>query len=140
MIAYFDTSAVIPLIISEPSTSACSRIWNAASRVVSVRLVYPEARAALARAERMNRITRAAHAAAVTELDSILTQLDLVEVTADLAQVAGDLAQAQGLRGYDAVHLAGARSLSADDVVVVTGDVDLAAAAAALGLAVGGLR
>ena len=56
MIAYFDTSTVIPLIIDEPSTPRCNQVWNEASRVLSVRLLYPEARAALARAHRMGRV------------------------------------------------------------------------------------
>ena len=49
MIAYFDTSAVIPTIIDEPASVACVRLWDEADRVISVRLLYPEARAALAR-------------------------------------------------------------------------------------------
>ncbi len=136
MIAYFDTSAVVPLIINEASTDLCNRVWNESSRVVSVRLLYPEARAALAKAARMGRVTRPQLAAAVGELDSIITEFDHIEVTADLAHTAGELAQAHGLRGYDAVHLAAAAAVAEGDLVVVTGDSDLAAAATATGIAV----
>ena len=59
MTAYFDTSAVISLLIGEPSSASCARMWNEAARSVSLRLLYPEARAALARAERMGGITDA---------------------------------------------------------------------------------
>jgi hypothetical protein len=41
------------------------------------------------------------------------------------------------LRGYDAVHLASAAALPADDLVFVSGDHCLCLAAAAEGLAVG---
>jgi uncharacterized protein len=136
VIAYFDTSAVVPLIINEASTHRCNRVWNESSRVVSVRLLYPEARAALAKAERMGRITRAQLTTAVVELDSIITEVDHIEITDELAHVAGGLAQEHGLRGYDAVHLAAAAAVADSDVVLVTGDSTLAVAASAIGIAV----
>ncbi|MGF1668718.1 MAG: type II toxin-antitoxin system VapC family toxin [Acidimicrobiia bacterium] len=136
MIGYFDTSALVPLIIDEESTGLCSRLWDESTRVVSVRLLYPEARAALARAQRMGRVTNGQLIAAVAELDSIITEIDHVELTADLASSAGQLAQDHGLRGYDAVHLAAALAVADDDLVLVTGDAELAAAAAAEGLSV----
>ena len=136
MIAYFDTSAIIPLIINEPSSDRCNRMWDESSRVVSVRLLYPEARAALAKAERMGRLSATQRAAAVVELETIITQVDHIEVTEPLAHRAGELAQAHGLRGYDAVHLAAASAVADSDVVLVTGDTDLAKAATSIGIAV----
>lgn len=136
MIAYFDTSSVVPLIVEEPSTQLCNRAWNESTRVVCARLLYPEARAALARAERMGRLGRSQLRDAVAELDSIVAQVDHIELTAALAQQAGELAEAHGLRGYDAVHLAAAAAVHDGDLVLVTGDSSLAAAARALGLAV----
>ncbi|MGD9705167.1 MAG: type II toxin-antitoxin system VapC family toxin [Acidimicrobiia bacterium] len=136
MIAYFDTSAVIPLIVAEPSSSTCNRVWNDASRVVSVRLLYPEARAALAKAQRMGRLTGPQLVAAVAELESIITEVDHIEVTAELAHAAGELAHRHGLRGYDAVHLAAAAAAADSDLVLATGDADLAVSATSLGIAV----
>ena len=136
MIAYFDTSAVIPLIIDEPSTPRCNQVWNEASRVLSVRLLYPEARAALARAHRMGHVTRAQVSRFVEELDDLMSDLDHVELTAQLAHTAGEHAQTHDLRGYDAVHLAAAESVLDDELVLVTGDGNLAAAGSRLGIAV----
>lgn len=136
MIAYFDTSAIIPLIIEEPSSPIASRLWDDAERIVSVRVMYPEARAALARAERMRRMSRAQHTAAIAELESIIGQVDQIEIDAPLARLAGDLAHAHGLRGYDAVHLAAAATAADNELVVVTGDSDLGRAATALGFSV----
>jgi uncharacterized protein len=136
VIAYFDTSAIIPLIINEPTTGRCNRLWNESSRVVSVRLLYPEARAALAKAERMGRLSDGQMASAVRELDWILTEVDHIEVTEVLARRAGELAQAHGLRGYDAVHLAASSAVADSDVVLVSGDIDLANAAKSIGIAV----
>ena len=137
MIAYFDTSAIVPLLVDEATTETCNRLWTESTRVVGVRLIYPEARAALARARRMGRLTRSQLNAAVLELDSLLEEVDVIELSADIARSAGELAQQHGLRGYDAVHLAAALAVADDDLVLVTGDVDLASAAKAAGIAVG---
>jgi uncharacterized protein len=136
VIAYFDTSAVIPLLIGEPSSVNCTRLWNEAARSISVRLLYPEARAALTRAQRMGRITTRQHEAAVAELETIVTEIDHVEITAELARSAGDLAQTHHLRGYDAVHLAASIAALDAELVLVTGDNDLASAARSLGVPV----
>jgi predicted nucleic acid-binding protein len=135
VIAYFDTSAIVPLIIEEATSETCRRLWNEATRVASSRLLYPETRAALARAERMGRLTMAQLATAVDELESLIGQLDVIEVSPDIAHAGGELAQRFGLRGYDAVHLAAGLAMNDDDVVLVTGDHDLAAAAEAAGIA-----
>lgn len=136
MIAYFDTSAVIPLVIDEPATELCNRLWNQSTRALSVRLVYPESRAALARAQRMDRLNRSQLQAAVDELDSLMHELDVVELSPAIAQSAGELAEHLGLRGDDAVHLAAALAVADDDLVLVSGDIDLAAAASDAGIAV----
>ncbi len=136
MIAYFDTSAIIPLIIEEPSSPQCERLWNDSGRVLSVRLLHAEAGAALGRAERMGRINGHQLTSAVAQLESLLHYVDHVEVTKALVRAADGLAREHSLRGYDAVHLAAALSVSGDDLVLVTGDADLAAAAITLGLGV----
>ena len=61
MIAYFDTSAVIPLLIEEPASAGAVRLWDEATRIVSTHLLYPEARSALARAQRVGRLSEAQH-------------------------------------------------------------------------------
>jgi hypothetical protein len=135
VIAYFDTSAVVPLLVQEPTTDQCTRLWDEATRIVSARLAYAEACAALARAVRVGRLTSAPMTAATAELDDVIEQVDFIEITAELARSAGQLAQKHGLRGYHAVHLAAAVSIADDDVVFVSGHTDLADAANATGLA-----
>ena len=53
MIAYFDTFALVPLVINEPASATFGRLWNEAASVISTRLIRPEARAALALAQRI---------------------------------------------------------------------------------------
>lgn len=136
MIAYFDTSAVVPLLVVEAGSTRAAVLWDGANRVVSARLVYPEGRAALALAHRLGRLTARQLRAAVAELDSKYEEFDLVEVDDMLARRAGHLAEAHGLRGYDAVHLAAADRVRDPDLVVVAGDGALLAAAATEGIAI----
>lgn len=112
MIVYFDTSAFIPLIIDEPSSDSSERLWNEATRVVSVRLLYAEARAALARAQRLRWLTRGGLTTAVGLLDGLTLEIDSVEITDSLVRRTGVLAEEQELRGYDAVHLAAAMAVA----------------------------
>jgi uncharacterized protein len=134
VIAYFDTSALVPLIVAELGSAAARELWDGASRVASVRLVYPEARAALAQARREGRLTARQLRPAVRALNDLYRQLDVVEVDETLAYHAGDLAEAHALRGYDAVHLAAAHWLEDADLVLAAGDRALLAAASRLGL------
>jgi predicted nucleic acid-binding protein len=136
VIAYFDTSALIPLIVEEPGSAVASQLWDAAERVVTVRLAYPEGRAALAQARRLGRLPPRAYRTARDGFEDLWRQLDRVEVTAGLAQRAGDLTEELGLRGYDAVHLAAAEIIADPDTVLVAGDGPLCQAAATLGFAI----
>lgn len=135
MIAYFDTSAVVPLLVAEPGSARAATLWDGADRAVSIRLVYPESRAALAQAQGLGRLTVRQLRAAVRELDARYQELDLVDLHDRLAHRAGHLAELHGLRGYDAVHLAGADRVRDPDLVVVAGDRALLAAATTEGIA-----
>ncbi len=136
MIAYFDTSALIPLLVEEPGSERSGRVWDAAEHVTSVRLIYAEARAALAQAARLGRVAADELTVAIEELDHLYGQLDLLEVDDLLVRRAGELAQRHALRGYDAVHLAAAERVRNGTTVMVAGDGDLCAAAERMGLAV----
>jgi predicted nucleic acid-binding protein len=135
LIVYFDTSAVVPILIEEPSSMVASRLWDEADRVVSSRLVYAEGRAALAMARRLDRIDEHGLRQAVDDFESLHDQLDMIEVTEGLIREAGGLAEQLSLRGYDAVHLASARLVDDPEMVLAAGDQGLLAAARAVGIA-----
>lgn len=134
MIAYFDTSALIPLVVSEPGSPIAERIWDQADRIVSVRLLYAEARAALAQARRMGRVDPHQLPGLVADLDALYGQLDRVEVDDALVYRAGRLADDHDLRGYDAVHLAALLAVADDQTVFACGDIPLSAAASLHGV------
>lgn len=132
MIVYFDTSALIPLLIDESTSPICERLWNDADDVASVQIAYAEAAAALAQARRIGRLTRSQQRAALRLLDAMWDQLQVVEVDEPLVRRAGVLADLHGLRGYDAAHCAGAESINDSDVVAASGDRQVLAAWRAL--------
>jgi uncharacterized protein len=102
VIADFDTSALIPLLIEEPGSVRAGRVWHVADHVTSVRLIYTEARAALAQAARLGRLASVDATLAVGALDGLYDQLDLLEIDEPLVRRAGELAQHHALRGDDA--------------------------------------
>ena len=111
------------------------RVWRGASWVATTRVSYVEAHAGLARACRIGRISAHELREAVERLETFHRQMHHVEITADLVARAGNLAEGAARRAYDAVQLAAALSLDRDDLVVITGDRQLAAAAQSVGLA-----
>lgn len=134
MNAYFDTSALIPLVIEEAGSGVAARFWDEATRLVASRLIYPEVRAALALARRTDRITAATLRTARADVELLVEQIDIIELDETLAHRAGHLAEAHALRGYDAVHLASAERINDDELVLVAGDAHLLRAASDLGL------
>ncbi|GGK51685.1 type II toxin-antitoxin system VapC family toxin [Nocardia camponoti] len=135
MIAYFDTSAFVPLLVDEPSSVSCAQVWDLADDVVSNRLLYVESAAALAQAERMGRLEMGEHEQALAQLDELWAQLAVLAIDESLVRDAAVLAAEYALRGYDAVHCAAAAQLQDPDLVAISGDRKLLAAWKALGVA-----
>lgn len=104
--------------------------------MLSCRLFYPEARAALAMAHRNGRIDRQPLRHAVRDLGILAEEIQTIEIDATLAAAAGELAERHSLRGYDAVHLAAVLAVEDTDLVVATWDRDLGRAVIASGRAV----
>lgn len=122
MIAYLDTSAFVPLIIAEPTSDRCGRLWDDADRLVTTRLTFMESAAAMATAERIGRITDADHIAGRRQMMELWAEFDVIELDEQLMIAASDAAGRHGLRGYDAVHFAAAAALDDDTLVAGAGD------------------
>jgi predicted nucleic acid-binding protein len=136
LILYFDTSALIKLVIAEKGSDLAWELWMSSNRTVSSILVYPEGRAALGMAHRSGRLDRGLYGRSLAAFERSYEELISIGIGEGLAKVAGDRASEFGLRGYDAVHLATALGLGEEEVTLVTWDRDLADAAAVSGLAV----
>ena len=134
MIGYFDTSAFVPLLIAEPGSDFCRRLWDSSDAVVTSRLLYVETSVALAQALCLGRIVRRNHSAALRLLDQMWVEFDVVEVDSVIVERAAELAYSEALPGYDAVHCASAEQVDDDDLVLASGDRALLAAGARLGM------
>jgi len=128
LIAYLDTSAVVPVLIREAASPLCTELWESTELLVSIRLVEIEAATALHKAQRLQRITQSDLAAALRLLDEFMTDIDIVEIDQDLIHRARQCAAAAPLRGYDAVHCAaGLLTATTVDAVLISGDHQLLA-------------
>jgi predicted nucleic acid-binding protein len=134
VIGYLDTSAIVPLLVAEPSSAACRRFWDDADIVVTSRLAYVETAAALAQARRLDRISSRTHRGSLRTLDALWAEIAAAEVDDQLVRDAAELARRHNLRGYGAVHCASARQLAADDLVAAAGDRQLLQAWLAIGV------
>lgn len=134
MIAYFDGSALVKLVIDEPGSDDAAALWDGADAVLSSRVANAEVRAAIAAAHRAARLTHEQNAGARRLWGRLWPALRLVEVSRAVGQHAGDLAEDHALSGFDAIHLASALLIDADELIVATWDTRLAVATTAVGI------
>lgn len=131
---YLDTSALVSLLIEEPSSQACRRLWDDADDVVSNRVGFVETAAALAQAERLGRLTSVQQTSALRILDELWSQVQIAEIDQLLVVRAARLARQFALRGYDAIHAASAEVVNGDSLVAGSGDRQLLEAWRGLGI------
>jgi uncharacterized protein len=132
VITSVDTSTLLKLVVEEARSDVSAVIWDSADALASVGLVVVEARAALAAAHRAGRLTADQHREAKRDAVALIEDLHLIDVGEGLIAAAADLAEVDGLRGYDAVHLAGALLIEAE--ILTSADGALCEAASRRGL------
>jgi predicted nucleic acid-binding protein len=134
VIAYFDTSALLKLVIAEAGADKARLLWEQSSEIVVSRLAWPEALAALAAARRGRRLTDEGYAAAGGVFRECFARCTVISVADHLVERAADLAADDDLRAADAIHLATALAVMEADSVFVTWDKRLQQAAVQAGL------
>lgn len=135
-IVYFDSSALVKLVLDEPGSDVAAQLWNGCDAALSSRLAYPEVCAALAAARRNHDLSESEALEAAAEWKVFWESMRPVELSAGVERASGQLATLHHLRGGDAVHLASALALDLADLTVAVWDRRLHACAAASGLAV----
>jgi predicted nucleic acid-binding protein len=135
-VVYFDSSALVKLMMLEVGSELVSEVWDGCDAAVSSRLAVPEVCAALAAAERNKLITRREYMDAELVWGMYWGAVRPIELSAEIADGAGTLARALSLRGSDAVHLASALALGLDDLVIAVWDRQLHAASILAGMRV----
>ena len=112
MILYLDTSSLAKLYIEEVF-SADVRAWCADAAVIATsRVAYPELLSALTRRHNIGDFNKAGFESLVSKFTTEwgrYVSLDINEIHA------GELVRKHGIRGFDAIHLASAFQLSAND-------------------------
>lgn len=121
---YYDSSALVKLVLDEPDADALREY---------ARREPPGISCALARAE-VVRVVRRQGAGAISLARAALGRFELVELNDDLLDAAALLPVA--VRTLDAIHLAAAIAMGDELSVVVTYDERMARAARLLGLEV----
>lgn len=125
-------------MVVEDGSELAGELWGSEYPVASSILAYPEGRAALTAARRLDRLGVDEHREALADFEELYADLATIGVDQELAVRAGRYAEDLGLRGYDSVHLATALELGDDEVVVVTWDRELVRATEEIGLGVAG--
>ena len=135
-IIYFDSSALVKLVVEEAGSDLAAELWDGSDAVVASRLACPEVRAALAAAVRHHDLDEAGLRAAEAAWEEYWAAVRPVELTATVEQHAGRLAGRHALRGADAVHLASALAIGDPGLIIAVWDRRLHTGAAAAGLRV----
>ena len=135
-IVYFDSSALVKLVVDEYGSDLAAELWDGCDAAVSSRLAYPEVRGGLAAAGRNHDLDRRGLAAALRTWEQLWAATRPVELTADVERHAGELTSRHALRGADAVHLASALAVGSTDLLVAVWDRRLHAGVIAEQLAV----
>lgn len=140
---FFDSSAIVKFYVAESGTTWVRSFTDSEDNIIHVSgLARVETVSALTRRLRRSDITQAEFNDACDDLQQdFATQYRIVALTEEIIEDAAELAQKHGLRAYDAVQLAAALDTSrvvsqvdSTELTLISGDLDLNAAAAAEGL------
>jgi len=108
VILYLDSSALVKRYVSEPGSQETKAAIEAASVVGTAVVSRAEVAAALAKAVRMDALTQSEAWASLQVFRAEWNNFVQVQVNQMVVARADTLAWEQGLRGYNAVHLASA--------------------------------
>jgi len=136
VLVYFDSSALVKLVVQEDGTDLAAELWDGCDAALASRLAYPEVRAALAAACRNHDLSEQDLDTAEQAWEQYWAAVRPVELTAAVERQAGQLARSHSLPGADAVHLASALAIGDPDLILAAWDRRLHAGAATAGLPV----
>ncbi|MBX3313699.1 MAG: type II toxin-antitoxin system VapC family toxin [Actinobacteria bacterium] len=117
MLVYFDSSALVKLLVEEDGSDVAAALWDGCDAALSSRLAHPEVSAALAAAHRNHHLDDGQLRRCLHTWSRFWSAMRSVELTEVVEGHAARLAVGHALRGADAVHLASA--LAVDDPALV---------------------
>jgi predicted nucleic acid-binding protein len=137
VILCLDASALVKRYVAEAGSANVAAAIAAARLLATTVISRAEVTAALAKAVRLGYATRNAAAAGLADFEGDWPDLIRLEVSETVVARAASVAWQQGLRGYDAVHLASAlqwQEALGNPVTVATYDRELWRGAQSSGL------
>jgi predicted nucleic acid-binding protein len=137
VILYLDASALVKRYVAEDGSADVATVIRGARLTATTVVSRAEVNAALAKAVRIGLATRDDAAAGLADFEADWSDLIRLAVSEAAVARAAALAWSQGLRGYDAVHLACAlmwQESLGDMVTLATYDRELWRGARASGL------
>ena len=137
MIVYLDASALVKRYVAEAGSTAVGKLIDQAEALGTSVISRAEVSAAFAKAVRVKFVTRDAAASVMKQFSADWPHFIRLQLSETLVARAASLAWEQGLRGYDAVHLATAlvwQETLRKPVLVATFDRQLWQGAQATGL------
>jgi uncharacterized protein len=135
-VLYLDSSALVKLYVREQHSADVLELARSAQQWLCHEIGFVEVRAALAAAERGQRLATSDWRQVVSRFVADWRSVSRIQVDPSLVERAADLAEGFGLRGYDAVHLAAAdrvKSFVAEGLEFACFDAKLNRAAKLLG-------
>ena len=136
---YWDTSAIVPLLISEPATAALTANYELDPDMLVWWGTDVECVSAIARVEREHLVPSATVSGALARLDALAAAWQEVQPSATVRRVAVRLLRVHPLRAADSLQLAAAIVAAENDpssLPLVTLDARLAHAAEREGFSV----
>ncbi len=134
---YLDSSALVKLYVREAHSAEMLALARKSPQWLCHQVGYVEVRAALAAAERFERISAQARSQAIARFVKDWRHISQVQLDDALLERAAELAEGFGLRGYDSVHLAAAdriRGAVGEQLVFASFDERLNRAARLIGI------
>jgi predicted nucleic acid-binding protein len=122
---YLDASALVKRYVEEEGSEEVLHAMDAANAWAMCRIGF---------AETVRAVCLAGGSKAIKRVEADWLAFDVVEVDKGLAEHAAELAVTTELRSLDALHLAAALVLAAEDLTIATWDVRLHRAARERGL------
>lgn len=135
-VVYFDSSALVKLLLNEPGRNVAIDVWNGCDLAVSSRLAYAEVCATIAAAGRNHVLDEHSLRRTWQLWQKRWAATSPIEFDAEVELRAGQFAVRHALRGADAVHLASAVAVTDANCTMAVWDRRLHAGAVAEGLAV----
>ena len=138
---FFDTSVIVKRYVQETGTAWVQGLTapSAGHSLILARITLVETIAAVTRRARFGNISPVDAATAITDFEfDFGRQYFIIEISAGLVVQAASLAKQHALRGYDAVQLAAAIQLHAQDpsMTLISADAELNKIALTAGLTV----